>query len=326
MLRAARSALRCIRLPAFAGAAATLCLCVYAFVRFGPFWPAIAILSLGMPLFALLGFVGSLARLATGRDRLAVMLCLLATASLVDSLEATLWSSWSAPPAGARTHRIVEFNAWMENRDPETASRWILAQRPEAVVLLEASGAGQVIADRLAAALPYRMSCHRTVPCSTVILSRIRPIETRPLAQGDANNRRALSAVLARFPEYTLVAVHLSRPTSAARQIAEVEQLIADVGRPQGEGIVVTGDFNAPLWSRPMRRLGEGLRLRALAPDPPSWPAPPTGSGLPPIFPIDHTWLGSGWAAARQTRGRAIGSDHYPALIELIRSGATDVP
>ena len=324
-MRAARPATRRTRQAAFARYAALLCLCAYALARFGPLWPALALLSLGMPILALLGLLGALVCLARTRDRFAVLICLLATASLVDSLQATLWPAWPAPPAGAQTIRIVEFNAWMENHDTEGATRWILAQHPEAVVLLEAAGAGQIIADRLAAAFPYRASCHRKAPCSTIILSRTPPLEIRPLARGDAENRRALSAVLARFPDYTLVAVHLSRPTSAARQIVEVEQLIADLGGLQDQHLIVTGDFNAPLWSSPMRRLGEGLQLRAIAPDMPSWPVPGTGSALPPIFPIDHAWLGSGWAAARQTRGAAIGSDHYPALIALLRSDAADV-
>jgi endonuclease/exonuclease/phosphatase (EEP) superfamily protein YafD len=302
-------------------------------VRFGPGIPAIDLISITSPaiaLVALLAATGAIVTQDSARRRLPVVLALVAGGLLAESLATTLWRPWPDPGAAPAPLRILAYNVWAENRSPDAATRWILAQRPDAVVLIEATGQGNRIADGLRPYLPYRVSCRGARPCSTLILSRTAPRLARGLARGDADNRRALSAAVARFggdgpgdgPPYAIVAVHLSRPLPLAGQRREVAWLAEALAGLPRQGLIMAGDFNAPLWSRTMRDLTARIGVRPIGGERPTWPAAPSGHPYPPIWPIDHALLGPGWAAARATRGPAAGSDHFPLLIELVRSDA----
>lgn len=230
---------------------------------------------------------------------------------------------WPAPgaahvPASAPL-RIVSFNAWLAIKDPEGAARWILAQKADAVILMEVGWRSRVLLTRLALHYPYVVTCRGTRRCSTVILSLRAPIEMRGLARGDADNREALSAVIMRFADFTLVGVHLSQPWPLAQQREELALLKQALHAVPRRHLVVVGDYNATGWSMTMRDAASSLLLKPLAPDRASWPAPASGLPLPTLFAIDHALLGTGWMAARLERGPALGSDHYPYVLTLER-------
>lgn len=308
-----------------AGAAQAL----FLLFAFGPSSPVLMLASHGAVFVAIAGGV------ALG---LLALLCRSARARLWIAGSALLWlascgwmmasrgPAWAEPaPETAATPapgviRIVEFNAWFANRDPEGAARWILAQQPDAVILLETGWRSRVLLTQLALHLPYAVTCRGSRRCSTVILSRRAPLEMRGLAHGDADNRRALSAAIMRFPGYTLVGLHLSQPWPMERHKRELAWLSRELRGIPREGLVVAGDFNATGWSMTMRDAAEALRLKPLPPDRASWPAPSSGLPLPVLLDIDHTLLGTGWSAARMKRGPALGSDHYPFLITLKRA------
>ena len=295
-------------------------------VRFGPPWPVIILISLALPVLALTALMASLVAAWLGRARgrwMALDCGALAAWLLVDSLSPMLWHRLPAPSSQNGTARIVEFNAWILNDAPLAASRWIESQHPDAVVLLEAAGAARPIVDRLLPAFPYQVSCRGARPCSTVILARRPFLAARGLAHGDADNRRALSAAYAVIDSaqgpVPLLALHLSRPMSASDQSHEINLLIGDMHSLSSSGLVVAGDFNLPPWSRALRQVSDGLSVRTPGGERPTWQVPGTGSALPTLWPIDHVLLGPDWTAARLMRGPALGSDHYPLLVELSR-------
>jgi len=304
-------------LYAVAMATLALSLALSLFCMLDLSWPPVMLLSVMAPLWPLIMIVACLLLRLRG---LALPGAILALGMLWLIVGAGL-AGWSGPSAANRTVRIVEFNVWTENRSPAAAARWILAQRPDVVVLLEAAGRGGEIARALAPHLPYRTTCRGDRPCSTLIVSRVAPVERHGLARGDADNRKALSAALVRFgaplPPFALLAVHLSRPLPVARQAREIEQLAAAMAgqrtEPLIEPLIVTGDFNAPGWSMTMRRIADRLAIQPLQ-SPPSWPA---NLFVPAVLAIDHTLLGPGWAAARIERGPALGSDHHAFTITV---------
>ncbi len=234
------------------------------------------------------------------------------------------------PGRGERPVRIVAFNAWIHNRAPDRAVRWISGQRPDILVLTEAAVNGLVIARALAPMLPHRVTCRSrngvSPSCSTMILSRLPPVAAAGLARGDADNRRALSAAWAQFDSpqgrFSVVALHLSHPWPPALQPREVDLLARAMAGRRDARLVVAGDFNAPGWSATIRDIADQLSLRRLPDAAPTWPAPPAGIWLPTMLAIDHALVGPGWRAARLTRGPSIGSDHYPVVIDLVAGGA----
>lgn len=307
-----------------AGAALVL----FVLIRWGPAYPALALLSIGEPVLPAIALVMFLVPTLMGGPWLARSTRGLCGAAAVLSLGMFLSSAGSgsvhlpAAISSPRTVRIVEFNAWSQNRAPDRAARWIIAQRPDIVVLLEAAGGGAEIARRLAPTFPHRIGCRGDRPCSTLILARLAPVERRGLARGDADNRRALSAAYMRLTppqgDVGIVAVHLSRPLPLGRQQRELTELASRTADIPRNGLILLGDFNAPPWSTAVRSASRLLRLQPLAVRA-SWPAPDAGALFPPLFPIDQVLLGSGWSAASVVRGPALGSDHYPFVITLER-------
>lgn len=306
------------------GVLAAVSQALFLLLAFGPSWPVLMMLSHGAHLLPIVGGLALIVLVWAGGWR---RLWIGALGSALGWIVACGWlmtqrtPAWPAPAAASPgTIRIVTFNAWFANHDPEGSARWILAQKPDAVVLQEVGWRSRVLLTQLALQMPHAVTCRGSLPCSTVILSRRAPLEKHGLAHGDADNRRALSAAIMRFPEYTLVGIHLSQPWPMAGHRRELLWLATELDDVPRRGLVVAGDFNATGWSMTMRDAAGMLGLRTLPPDRASWPAPSSGLMAPTLLDIDHALLGRGWAAARMERGPDLGSDHYPFTITLVRA------
>lgn len=280
--------------------------------------PLIMLLSVAAPLWALLALVAGAALLLSRAGTVLRILggagVLVAVALLVAELGGSPANRPALPP-GPDQLRIVEFNLYTRNMQPAAAATWIAAQKPDVAILLEASGSGPVV-EALTSILPYRTSCRGDRSCTTVILSRLPPVERLGLSHGDADNRRTLSAALIRFDapwDATIVAVHLSRPLPLGRQAREMNQLIAALAGRRDRRLVVSGDFNAPDWSIAFRSMTKKLAMQPV-PSLASWP---TDGRLPPFLTIDHSLLRGDWGEAHLHRGPMLGSDHRPFLLVL---------
>lgn len=209
--------------------------------------------------------------------------------------------------------RIVSANLWSENRDPAAALAWVRAQQPDVAVLVEARDNASTIVDALADELPYRVSCHRHVRCSTLILSRIKPVTVMPLAAGDAENRRAVSAAVMTLPLGSslidVVAVHLSRPWPSGQQRRELDRITQYVATHPDRRLVVAGDFNSTPSTLLLQNfaLENGLNRIAIAAG--TWPVW-RSSTAPALLAIDHIFAGNTIGAQDTTASGAIGSDH----------------
>jgi endonuclease/exonuclease/phosphatase (EEP) superfamily protein YafD len=286
--------------------------------------PLLMLLSVAAPFWSLLA-LAALAFAAARATGLGVRLLALAgTAVALVLLAGDLGFFVRTPREPAPSPhdlRVVEFNVSRDNGRPHAAADWIAAQRPDVAILLEAADQGAAVAAQLGRTLPYRTTCRGDRRCSTVILSRVPPVERQGLAHGDADNRRALSAALARFGapwNATIVAIHLSRPLPMGSQKREIDQLAAALAGRNDHRLLVSGDFNSPDWSIALRQVLQRLAL-ASVPSQPSWPS---DEGIPPVLTIDHSLLRGAWAGARLHRGPALGSDHRPFL--LVLTPATD--
>ncbi len=304
---------------------AVMILGLFLMLAFGPSRPVLMLLSHGahlLPIVAAL-LLGVLVWIdGWSRNRIRVGGSVLLWLTAIGWLISYRTPNWPAPDAtrrsGMEVVRIVTFNAWFANRDPEGAAQWVLSQQPDAVVLQEVGWRSRILLTKLALELPYVLTCHGSRSCSTVILSRRKPMEMRGLAHGDADNRRALSAAIMRFPGFTLVGLHLSQPWPMGAHKRELLWLATELDDVPRQHLIVVGDFNATGWSITMRDAARMLGLRTLPPDRASWPARSSGWPFPALFDIDHTLLGRDWASAWMERGPDLGSDHYPFVVKLV--------
>ncbi|MDR3508119.1 MAG: endonuclease/exonuclease/phosphatase family protein [Caulobacteraceae bacterium] len=221
--------------------------------------------------------------------------------------------------------RVVQFNVMKENQDTISAVDWIIAQHADVIVLEEAAGDAGAIADALKRLYPYAADCSTNGLCSTMILSRLPPTDSRPLARDDPENRRGLSAVWASFASpagpYTVVGVHLMRPWPMGKQHDQLRELGDDIAGLPSNRLIIAGDFNASPWSMALReedrRFGLERRTRLIR----TWPArfdDARQQSTPfPLLALDQIYAGPGWATVSMRRGPSLGSDHYPLVIDL---------
>ena len=275
------------------------------FSHFAPFYLAAALLALPL----------SLCGPRRGRIALAATSCagaLGGAALMVPEFLAGRNEPVSSP--AGKTLKVVLFNAWRRNAQPEAVTEWLLAQEPDVIVLVEAGAVRDMLRGR-----GFEAVCPA---CRTTLFSRMTP---RRIFTGDKGETRSSFLVGATFGdargEFTVIGVHRSWPTKAARRSKEAAEIRAILDGLPRDRVILAGDFNSTPWSFVHRReddlIGMPRRTRALF----SWPAERVSDNrLPapfPYLPIDHIYAGQGWATVKVERGPRLGSDHYPVSVTL---------
>lgn len=231
--------------------------------------------------------------------------------------------------------RLVQFNALKGNHDPEAAAAWILLQKPDIVVLEEGALAGARVRDLLRPKLPFVIDClgDQGGRCSTMILSSKRPLDSGGLADGDPENRGALSAVWARFQgpraTFTVVGVHMVRPWPYGDQAKDLGHLAGFIRDLHSPHTIVAGDFNQTPWTFQQRAFRKTIGLTLISGGLPTWPASPIpvlGLPMTPLLAIDHVYAGHAWTVTAVKRGPVLGSDHLPVAVSLRSSSPSRPP
>lgn len=259
---------------------------------------------------------GALAFVAPSKPRRAALLLsgLAAVSSALLTAPEFLRSTGPSATVGASGQiRVIQFNLWRENRHIDQVVSWIVAQRPDVVVIEESTPA---LRDLLIARTGWAVAGAGT---TAMIFTHGRYLEMR---RPRLDHRSKLTWVNATYPSasgsFEVVATHLSWPTDPA-QTAQRRDLGRVLSALPRDRLILAGDFNSTPWSFATRRDDEhwGLirRDRALM----SWPARRWGQRRwpAPFLPIDHIYAGPGWALIGVTRGPYLGSDHFPLIVTL---------
>jgi endonuclease/exonuclease/phosphatase (EEP) superfamily protein YafD len=229
------------------------------------------------------------------------------------------------PPAEGETLKLVQFNLWAENSDPEGTARWILSEDPDIVTIEEGYSVKDGVADMLSSRYPYRTTCVDPAPCSAMILSKRKPVYRHGM--GAAVSKAMLIGAVARFNtprgDFTVLNVHYTWPIPAGPQQQQSLRLTKVLDGIDRDSAILAGDFNSTPWSFSMqrqdRRFGMERRTRGQA----TWPAAPvTSLHIRPPFPllaIDQVYAGRQWKTVSVKRGPRLGSDHYPVIVVLRR-------
>jgi len=296
-----------------------ICILIPASVLAGAISVPIDSMLIAAP-YALVLFALVLALLALSRRWRGTALSLLAACVIAGALLAVplLPKGGAGDGEGTRV-RLVSFNMYRDNPRVKEAIDWVIAQKADFVILVEAvPGHASEIA-RLKTVFPYSYGCSAKTPCSTMILSRQPAQDVWHLSKGDPENRKALSAVTARFAvggqDLPITAVHLDRPWPQGAQerfYGVLNEAVASVGR---RGIVA-GDFNSAPWTFAMRRMAAAGELHLASGATGTWPA----DRLPrPLrLPLDQVYIGQCMTRAAVQHGPQLGSDHLPIVTDII--------
>ena len=222
-----------------------------------------------------------------------------------------------APPPSGRTYRLLMANVWCLNRSVARLERLIRHAAPDVIVLVEMTPRWMAALRHLEADYPFSKVVIRRGGFGILCLSRI-PMESATVVR---IGRVGLPSVVVRLrldgQLVTVVATHPLSPLkrrSLPRRNRQLEAIAHFAGQQSGP-LLLVGDLNATPWSPIFRRL---LRLSKLRDSrvgfglQTTWPV-----WVPPIrIPIDHCLVSSEIVVHQRWRGPAIGSDHFPILVD----------
>jgi endonuclease/exonuclease/phosphatase (EEP) superfamily protein YafD len=224
----------------------------------------------------------------------------------------------------ARPIRVLSFNTFFRNRDVQQIAAAVEASHADVAVLLELNP--QDI-NALKLALPsfgYVFEGAAAFRWGALILSKLpfTQYDAVPLSD-DSGAVAAHVAINVGSRSLEVYGVHLNWPLtrqSVYRRNGEMRRLGQELARCVGACIVV-GDFNVTPWSSyfgdlvhasGLRDCGRGQGFLA------TWPAP---FWAPLRLRIDQCLISSGITIANVATGNAAGSDHLPAIADLLISG-----
>jgi endonuclease/exonuclease/phosphatase (EEP) superfamily protein YafD len=227
-------------------------------------------------------------------------------------------------PAKASPHsvKIVSFNTWSDNIDPDATARRMREADPDAAALIEMSWPlVHRELKRLAPAYPYRTIPRRGCPPDMQLLSK-RPFTAYGCQVSYDPARPWVFATIvwgrteaADGRPFTLATTHYSWPFPGAGQRLQRAALVRWAQAHANGDLILTGDFNLTPWSFALRRQDRDLkpltrRDHAVF----TWPAIIARVDKPApfaILPIDHVYAAPAWRTAGVRRLARAGSDHY---------------
>jgi endonuclease/exonuclease/phosphatase (EEP) superfamily protein YafD len=299
----------------------------------GAFSDKLDILTHAAPIWLACGLAGLALAAAVSRDgerKALVGIGLVGVIAVLALMTPELLSTLQRPgkPApdrsgeDASTLKVIQFNLWADNHDPEATVAWILKQDADVVVMEEANAQGWPVVRALKKAYPHAMPCRFKYGCDTRIVSRWPILESRDLYADGRNLAGAWATLHHPRGDFTVVGAHFVWPIPAGRWRTQSQMLTASIAPFAKDSLIVTGDFNSTPWSWGLRRqdkaLGLERRTHALA----SWPAGRFSRlfAAPfPLLPIDHVYAGQAWKTVKVERGPVLGSDHRPVVVTLVR-------
>jgi endonuclease/exonuclease/phosphatase (EEP) superfamily protein YafD len=261
-----------------------------------------------------------LASVAMARVRrwLAVGLGLVALCQGID-LSRYEWSNPVRPDPGSPERlRVLMANVLVQNADREGLIRLIRRERPDVVGLIEVSEDWLAGLEPVRSEYPHRFESPEETGRGIALWFRERPLSVEPASPLVSGGNPAFHATIT-FAGSTrhLWLVHNTSPFEKHDDLPPGGELaaLADRIRREGGSTLVVGDLNTTEGSP---RFGQFLQDSGLRESrfgfgrQPSWP-----SWSWYRIAIDHAFLSNDLAVESRRIGPAIGSDHFPMLLEV---------
>lgn len=225
------------------------------------------------------------------------------------------------PAVEAQSLRVMSFNLLSTNENYSGVIEYIETIDPDLVLLHEASRPWEVAME--SAGLDYQIIRPRSddLIFGTLVLVRGEDVEAVSYGFAAASPRAvALSYVPPGWStELTALGIHPLAPTDEERAQLRNAQIdfAADWAEQQTGAFFVVGDFNATPWSYPFRRLLDTAELENSQIGFGLQPSFSTDSNLLLRVPIDHLVLSAALEVTNRQLGPALGSDHFPLVVDL---------
>ncbi len=218
----------------------------------------------------------------------------------------------------ARSYRCLLMNVNTGTGDPSRVSRAIETLSPDILVLEEVNDPWL---DALASplkAFPHSEVMPRADNFGIAVFSK-HPFTRNEIREiGEAGVPSVVAEVNLPDGRLTVIATHPLPPAGAEYSRLRNDQLkrLVPVVREADAPVIVIGDLNATPWSGHFKRLLADSGLRDSSQGRGITPTWPTHIPLL-LIPIDHFLHSDGIRVLSKGRGPAIGSDHYPLVVDF---------
>ena len=287
--------------------------------------PRIWLMDLGVHFrlqYAALALVGGVVLAASGEWRGALVA---AVVMAVNALIAAplLFSGRALKPAAPLGHsppiRLASINVFYRNRQYQRVIDFIRRERPDAVVLVEINGAWEAALAGVDKEYAYRYTARGKRGKGITLLARW-PLITAGMLPGYSEVQSALTATLeVHGRKMELLGIHTTWPMGRRRSGLRNGQLkfLGEYARACSGPLVIMGDLNVSPFSAHFQSflVAGGLKSASQGHGwQPTWPAflPPAG------IQIDHALTNAAVVVTQFRRGAAVGSDHWPIIIECV--------
>ncbi len=220
--------------------------------------------------------------------------------------------------AGVRTLRVVSFNVLYSSRAYAPLIAYVERTSPDVVCLYETTGDWKRQLAPLTEKFAFSLFAGDGPRTGLACMSRSAPLRVVP-PPADVRAAPWLSFELDLGGQYVNVyGVHLAHPVSPTGAASHNRQLLA-LGRELGTSdrpAIVVGDFNMSPYSPFSSDFAAASKLRDCSSGRPLEPTWPTWFA-PLWIQIDRCFVSPDVSVARYQVDPAIGSDHYPLLMDF---------
>lgn len=234
------------------------------------------------------------------------------------SLIAPLYIKRVPDQPGKRTYRVLLSNVLQHNHEYSKAVNFMRATNPDMMILVEVNQAWIDRLEPIRAELKYCHASLREDNYGVALLSRF-PFEKADVHYfGEAQVPTVIARLQLGGKELTLIGTHPPPPKGRLNAAYRNQQMreLATYTASQAGHIIFGGDLNLTPWSTyyhdflrqsGLRDSRQGFGVQA------SWPA-----DRPYVrVPIDQIFVSRGINIHSRRLGPAIGSDHYPVILEF---------
>jgi len=234
-----------------------------------------------------------------------------------------LLPDYLSAPAGAAdakvSLRIVMANVNSENSDYTDFITWTGKQKPDLIIVHEATPEWAKVLAPLEKFYPYRITLQRRDPFGILVFSKLPFEKQQVLGFGKGQHPSLFLRMKKNGHELGIVTTHTEPPIDSelfAQRNRELDDAAEVVARIKGARILI-GDLNVTQWSPYFTAMKERAGLRdgrtgfGILP---TWPTMLPGL----MIPIDHILVSQEVTVRELSVGDDIGSDHLPLFAEVI--------
>ena len=247
----------------------------------------------------------------------AYVVALLVTA-LLNASYVMPWYGGGTLAAGNANLKLLHANVYSGNDEYERLFDFIATEQPDVIFLQEITPAWDVACDRLREKYPYAYSVPREGNFGIAMFSRIALDSVTHVDSPPQAFPTIVATMTVGDTPLTLINTHPTIPLTQSLYEARNEQLesVADLALRAHGAVILTGDFNSSVWSRPYRMLEQSTGLRNTRRGfgiQPTWP-----TFMPfAMIPLDHALVSDDIEVVGTRTGARIGSDHLPLVVEI---------